>query len=373
MNIRRVMKRLVLVVVVLLSSSCSVDAQNGAPYASAPATPYKEAISKATEMVNKLMAERKIPGMSVSVGIDGEIIWSEGFGYADVENRVPITPVTKFRIGSVSKTLTASALALLFEQGKLDLDAPVQKYVPSFPVKRWAISTRLVAGHIAGIRHYRNQEFLLANRYDNVTESLEIFKDDTLLFEPGTKYSYSSYGWNLVSAVIEGASGQAFLPFMYKNVFWPLGMMNTVADHTDSLIAYRTRFYARNQNGNLLNAPYVDNSYKWAGGGFLANTQDLVRFGSAHIKAGFLKQETLELFQASMKTKDGEATHYGFGWRSRIDEAGRRWVGHSGGSVGGTAFMIVYPESGVVVGILSNISGARYGNLPQKLAGLFKK
>lgn len=366
-------KPIVLLFVCLFTFSCQAEAQNGAPYASAPATPYSAAIAKATEVVNALMAEGKIPGMSVSVGINGQIVWSEGFGYADVENRVPVTPVTKFRIGSVSKTLTASALALLYEQGKLDLDAPVQKYVPDFPKKRWPVTVRQVAGHIAGVRHYRNQEFLLAKRFDSVHASLEIFKDDTLLFQPSTKYSYSSYGWNLLSAVIERASGEVFLPFMYKNVFWPLGMMNTVADHTDSLISYRTRFYARNGNGNLLNAPYVDNSYKWAGGGFLANTQDLVKFGSAHIKAGFLKQQTLDLFQTSMKTSDGKDTNYGFGWRSGTDDSGRRWVGHSGGSVGGTAFMIVYPESGVVVGILSNMSGARYGNLPQKLAGLFVK
>lgn len=346
-------------------------AQSGAPYAIAPSNPYQSSIQQAQALVDSHRAVVKIPGMSVSVAVHGKIVWSQGFGFADVENRTMVTPLTKFRIGSVSKTLTASALALLYEQGKLDLDAPVQTYVPAFPTKRWPISTRQVAGHLAGIRHYRNLEFLMAKKFDSVTESLEIFKDDTLLFEPETAYSYSSYGWNLISAVVEGASGQDFLPFMYENVFWPLGMFETVADHNDSLIAYRSDFYQRDEKGNLQNAPYVDNSYKWAGGGFLATTRDLVRFGSAHMQGGFLKQQTLDLFQTPMHTKNGKNTHYGFGWVSRTDEAGRHWVGHSGGSVGGTAFLIIYPESGVVVGILSNESSARYNDLPQTLAGLF--
>lgn len=159
-------------------------AQSGAPYAIAPSNPYQSSIQQAQALVDSHRAVVKIPGMSVSVAVHGKIVWSQGFGFADVENRTMVTPLTKFRIGSVSKTLTASALALLYEQGKLDLDAPVQTYVPAFPTKRWPISTRQVAGHLAGIRHYRNLEFLMAKKFDSVTESLEIFKDDTLLLNP---------------------------------------------------------------------------------------------------------------------------------------------------------------------------------------------
>lgn len=345
--------------------------QNDRPAAFAPTSPYQRAIDQAVALIQNFMVERNIPGLSAAAGVGGHIVWAEGFGYADLENRVPVTPLTKFRIGSVSKTLTSAALGLLYEQGKLDFDAPVQKYVPSFPQKRWEITVRQVAGHIAGIRHYRGDEFLLARRFASVEQSLEIFREDTLLFKPGERYSYSSYGWNLLSAVVEGASGQDFLPFMYENVFWPLGMLNTVADHTDSLISYRTRFYVKDQNNRLLNAPYVDNSYKWAGGGFLAPPRDLVIFGMACAKPGFLKKETIALLQTSMHTTDGKPTNYGIGWRIGTDEAGRRWVGHSGGSVGGTTFLIVYPESGVVVAIVANISSAGFGDLPQRLAALF--
>src|SRR5439155_4185937 len=220
-----------------------------------------------------LVCERlatRIPGVQVAVAVNGKLVWSEGFGYADVARKRPVTRETQFRIGSVSKPLTATAVALLYEQGKLDLDAPVQRYVPSFPDKGVPITTRQLAGHLAGIRHYRGDEFLLNRRFTSVLEGLTIFQGDSLLFPPGTKFSYSTYGWNLISAVVEAAAGQDFLSYMGRNVFRPLGMTHTAADRVDSLIPNRTRFYERAADGAFVLAPPVDNSYKWAGGGFVS-------------------------------------------------------------------------------------------------------
>jgi CubicO group peptidase (beta-lactamase class C family) len=298
------------------------------------------------------------PGMSVAVGVDGRVVWSEGFGYADVENRSPVLEATRFRIGSVSKPLTAAALAQLLEAGRVDLDAPVQRYVPSFPEKRWPITTRQLAGHLSGIRHYNGDEFLNGRRYDTVVEGLEIFQDDTLLFEPGARYSYSSYAWNLISAVVEGASGEDFLTYMQENVFRPLELEATVADHTDSIIPHRTRYYQRQPDGRVLNAPYVDNSYKWAGGGFLSTPADLVRFGMAHMHDGFLNPETLTTLWTSQRTRDGEETGYGIGWRVGTDREGRRIVSHGGGSVGGTTFLLLFPDDGLAIATVGNMSQA---------------
>lgn len=331
---------------------------------------YADQIKKAKTIVEKLQKEKHIPGISVALGVAGEIVWSEGFGYADLENKVPVTTLTKFRIGSVSKPVTAAAMGLLIDQGKLDLDAPVQKYVPSFPKKRWKITTRQLAGHLAGIRHYRNMEFLSSKNYETVLEGLNIFQDDTLLFKPGEKYSYSSYAWNLISAVVESAAGEDFLVYMKNSVFKPLGLDHLVADHTDSIIVHRTRYYEV-KDGKPINAVYVDNSYKWAGGGFLCNTEDLVKFGFAHIEPGFLKQSTLDMFFTSQKKNSGEETGYGIGWRVGADDKGRKWRAHGGGSVGGTTFLVFYPESKAVFAIVANISGARFGRLPQEIVGLF--
>jgi len=144
-----------------------------------------------------------IPGFAVAVAVDGKIVWSEAFGYADLEAKRPATPETQFRIGSVSKPLTADAVAQLYEAGKLDLDAPVQRYVPTFPQKGAPITTRLLGGHLAGIRHYKGAEFTLNQHFASVTAGLAIFKDDSLVAPPGTRFSYSSYGFNLIGAVVE--------------------------------------------------------------------------------------------------------------------------------------------------------------------------
>lgn len=142
------------------------------------------------------------------------MIWSKGFGYADIENQIPVDPsLTKFRIGSVSKTLTAAAMGDLMKKDRLDPDTIVQTYVPDFPKKEYEITVRQVAGHTAGIRHYRGIEFMSSKLFKTVDEGRAIFEDDPLLFEPGTQYSYSSYGWNLISAVIEGASEEDFLGY----------------------------------------------------------------------------------------------------------------------------------------------------------------
>jgi CubicO group peptidase (beta-lactamase class C family) len=343
--------------------------------ATATSSRWAEAIKAGQAKLTELMAEHAVPGMSIAVLVDGQVVWSEGFGYADLENRVPVTPLTVMRIGSVSKTLTAAALGRLIEQDRLDVDAPVQRYVPWFPEKRWQITTRQLAGHQAGIRHYVGNEPFIRDRYRTVREGLDIFKDDTLLFEPGSRFAYSSYGWNLISAVVEGASGDDFLSYMRKEVFEPLGLRSILAEHTDSIIAYRASFYLRDSDtGLLLNAPYVDNSYKWAGGGFVSNTEDLVRFGWAHLAGGFLDESTVTLLFTPQKTSSGEATVFGMGWILGTDSSERRIIAHGGSSVGGSALLVLYPDQRVVIAVLANVEPSPMNpQFTEQLAAPFMK
>lgn len=311
-------------------------------------------ISHARQFIADSMAARQIPGVSITVMRDGKIVWSEGFGFADLEQRVPVTNRTKFRVGSVSKSLTATALGMLWEEGRMHFDSTVQTYVPSFPRKRWPITVRQVAGHLAGIRHYRGDEMLIRRHYNTVTDALAIFEDDSLLTEPGTRYAYSSYGWNLLSAVVEAASGEDFLGYMQRRVFDPIGMKNTVADHVDSLIAFRARWYTNDSLNAVVNATYVDNSYKWAGGGFLSTTEDLAKFGDAMLERHILKPATVDLLWSPQRLKNGTPTTYGIGWFVRPDPKGRSLVAHSGGSVGGTAMLAIWPKERLVVSMLVN-------------------
>jgi serine beta-lactamase-like protein LACTB, mitochondrial len=353
---------LALSALVLLSAQ-PAQAQFGAPYAVAePTSPYHDAIERARAFLVDSMRKIGAPGVQVTVMRDGKVIWSEGIGFADVEQRVPMTTLTRLRIGSVSKPLTAAAVGLLVEQGKLDLDAPVQKYVPGFPRKPWPVTTRLAAGHLAGIRHYHGDEFLSRTHYDDVTAGLSIFQGDSLLSRPGTRFAYSTYAWNLVSAVVESAAGEPFLAFMSQRVFAPIGMQHTVAEHPDSLIEFRAHFYTRGREGRLVNAAWVDNSYKWAGGGFLSTTEDLARFADAHLRGGFLKPATLQTLWTSQKTSAGAATGNGIGWFIGTDARGRRTISHSGGSVGGTANLVIFPDDRLIIAALTNTDAPFIGS-----------
>jgi serine beta-lactamase-like protein LACTB len=204
---------------------------------------YRQAIQQAERFVDSLRTRQDIPGISVSVGTSEEILWAEGFGYADLEAHLPVTIATKFRMGSVSKSITSLAVGKLVEEGKLDLDAPVQQYVPGFPTKKYPFTSRQLATHTAGIRHYgSNDPLACPKRYASVQEGLIIFSQDSLLFKPGTAYNYSTYGYSLLSAVIESASHTDYLSYMQTAVFSPLNMTDTGADYSDSIVTNRVRF-----------------------------------------------------------------------------------------------------------------------------------
>ena len=325
-------------------------------------------IAEAENYIEQLRLESESVGWTATVSKDNEIVFSKGFGLGNYEQQVPVYPdKTKFRIGSVSKALTAAGLGILIDEGKIDLDAPVQQYVPYFPEKKYEITTRQVAGHLAGIRHYNGDEFLSSKYYPTVKDGLQIFMNDTLLFEPGTRYSYSSYGFNLLSAIIEGASGEDFLHFMQTRVFDPLNMTETTAERMDSLILFRAGYYDMD-HGKVINAPYVDNSYKWAGGGFISTSEDLVKFGNAMLNNTLFPEEVKQQLITPQTLANGQKTAYGMGFFSGTDDFGRHYYGHPGGSIGGCSNLIIYPEEKMVVAVITNDTRAKVGSELYKIA-----
>ena len=210
-----------------------------------PAAEHADVVERARPFVRAFVAEENLPGLSLAVGIAGEVVWAEGFGWADIDERRPVTPKTLFRVGSVAKPMTATAVGVLHERGLLDLDAPVRDYVPSFPEKEWTVTTRQLMGHVAGVRHFQDDEEILYMRghCESPLDGLALFADDPLLFPPGTRYEYSSYGWTLVGAVVEAAAGEPFLDVMQREVYDPSNMRDTVPDVVLQPTAQRTRFY----------------------------------------------------------------------------------------------------------------------------------
>jgi len=334
--------------------------------------PYHDPVAdQAREVMQAFFEAADTPGLAVAVGLDGEIVWSDGFGFADIEQRVEVDPDdTLFRIGSVIKPMTAHAAAQLVQAGKLDLDAPIQTYVPDFPPKRAPVSTRQLLAHLSGIRHYQGDEFLSREAYATVTAGLAVFKDDPLLHAPGEKYLYSSYGYNLAGAVIEGVSGQPYLEYMSEHVFTPLAMRQTQPDFLARVTPGRGRYYLR-EEGVLINAPEVDNSYKWASGGFIGTVEDLVQFGLAQLHQNPVNDIVRQVFWVEQVTNSGEPTGYGLGWKIGTDGNGRQWIGHTGGSVGGTTQFWINPESGLVIAMISNLSSFKYGEAVASLAQVF--
>ncbi|XP_041795391.1 serine beta-lactamase-like protein LACTB, mitochondrial isoform X2 [Chelmon rostratus] len=434
---------------------------------------YSDAIKVSRDLVERIQAEVGAPGLVVGVSVDGVQVWCEGLGYADLENRVPCGPETVLRIASISKPLTSAAAARLCEEGKLDLDVPVQKYVPEFPQKQFdgqdvTITPRMILSHLSGIRHYEkdakkvkedkekakrllkppvkgkgdeksssenkdkparelntkdkeatqaqkkkefeHEEYYLKDNFESVTQALDLFKDDPLIFKPGTTFLYSTHAFTLLSAVVERAAGQHFLDVMRK-MFHELGMLNTVADENDPIIYHRSRFYHLNKKGRVVNCPYVDNSYKWAGGGFLSTVGDLLLFGNALLYSyqvaqlkdtdgllpGFLKPQTaIELWAPVDRTeaswdKDGL---YAQGWLvvEKLQKYGhcrkrRHYVSHTGGAVGASSVLLVLPSEeidqcqgqtpllpqGVVVTIITNMQSVGLNSTALKIAHEFDK
>ncbi len=328
---------------------------------------HAAAIENVSASITEWMADRNLPGVSVAVALEGELVWSEGFGWADLEQEVPVTPRTRFRIGSASKALTSVAVGLQLERGALDLDAPVRTYVPGFPEKRWPITVRQLMGHLSGIRHYAGEEPYSAAHFTSVADALDIFAADPLLFEPGTRSSYSSYGWNLVSAALEQVAGRPFLELMRDDVFAPLGMDHTGPDDVFQIVPNRARFYVRDEDdGTLRHERFVDQSNKWAGGGFLSTPTDLVRFGSAMLAHELLDAETLALLWTPVALDSGQETPMGLGWRL-AELAGRRMVAAPGSSAGGQTSLILFPEEQLVIAVTSNVTGAELAPIWQAL------
>ena len=316
--------------------------------------------SQIEAVVSRFMASTHVPGLSVAVVEDGKYEWAAGFGFADLENNVPASEHTLFRLGSISKPLTAVGAMELWERGKLDLDAPVQKYCLSFPQKSAPITTRQVMGHLGGIRHYKSDsqddaEVGNTKHFDSpIQAGLDFFKNDPLIAEPGSHFHYSTQGYTVVGCAIEGASASSYLDYMHQNVIIPAGMEHTQADDRLAIIPYRTRFYQKTKSGTVENADFLDSSYKIPGGGWLSSAEDMAHFEVAILADKLIKRSTRDLMWTPLTPTDGSKDNYGLGWGS-VDKDGVRGFGHGGGQQGTSTYFIMDPEHRAGVVLLTNM------------------
>ena len=344
----------------------------------APSQLPPERIAKAEAAISASMSRQSIAGLSIAVVSDGEVRWANGYGFADLENFVPFTATTVWRLGSVSKPITAVAAMQLAERGKLDLDAPIQSYCPAFPEKPQPITPRQLLGHLAGIRHYGpNENFNSTRHWRSVGESLDSFKNDPLLHPPGTAHVYTTYGYVVLGCVIEGASGMKYADYVRDNVAGPAGMVRTRTDDLYAIVPNRARGYAKQEDGRLGNADLADTSNKVPGGGMVSTAVDLGRFAIGLESNKLLKKETFEAMQVPMKLSDGKPSNY-FGW-SIVDRAGDRMLTHSGSQQGTATYLLMVPAKGFAVAVIaqtprastSRDREAAHGDLPAVTGWLF--
>jgi CubicO group peptidase (beta-lactamase class C family) len=346
-----------------------------------PSAEWADAVGRGRRIIRAALIERNLPGLSVAVGVDGDLVWAEGVGWADLEQRVPAAPETRFRIGTASVALTSAAVGRLLEDGRLALDAEIQDYVPAFPRKEWPVTLRQLMGHVAGVRNDGGDEGpLLAERCNRPADALPHFAARPLLFQPGTEFHYSSYGWIAVSAAVETAAGEPFLEFMQAQVFDPLGMDDTKPDSTATPIASRAtsyfpRFAADPRYGQHL-LREVDYSCYAGASIFLSTPSDLVRFGMALDGGRLLSPATVALLRTSQRLVSGEETGYGLGWDLEtvtLDGAPATLVGHDGDILGGNAAaLLTFSDRGVTVAVISNISYADTFSVAVQLGEVFQ-
>jgi len=335
----------------LLLAAAALQAPAPAPPGLPPGT-----VAIVEMRIEAAMARLGMPGLAVAVASREQLVWSASYGLADVENAVPVRTDTMFRLGSISKPITATAVLQLAERGKLDLDAPIQRYVPTFPEKPWPVTPRLLLAHLAGIRHYKEGEFGSTRRYSAATEALHIFRDDALSHEPGTKFLYTTYGYNLLGCAVEGASGQAFMDYVRANVFEPAGMFTARDDDVLALIPHRAQGYVKNAAGELRNSGLADTSNKVPGGGMCATVEDVARFAMALQGGVLLNRDSLVRMLSRQKTRDGKAVGYGLGF-FLTEKDGIREAWHTGGQQRVSNVLYLQPDRRIAVVLLTNLEG----------------
>jgi D-alanyl-D-alanine carboxypeptidase len=320
----------------------------------------------AAESVVKAYAEPGVFSGAVLVAKDGKPIFRKGFGLADREWDVANTPETRFRLGSITKQFTATAILQLAEQGKLGLDDPISKYYPAAPAAWAPITLKHLLTHTSGIPSYTAIPGFFAQlaRLDRTPEEIiALTRDKPLDFPPGSKYAYDNTGYVLLGYVIEKVSGQSYAAYLQDHIFTPLGMKDTGYDVSGEVLARRASGYSV-MGGKVRNADYLAMTLPYAAGSLYSTVDDLLIWDQALHAGKAIKPASV----AAMFTDYG--FKYGFGQGVGVQNGHRTWS-HSGGINGFSTMLTHLPDDGLTVIVLSNVAQAPSGRIAQKLVDAY--
>lgn len=326
--------------------------------------------AEALSRLEQFQKTARLPAVASTALCGDEVVWSGAVGLADLATRVSATAVTRFRLGSVTKTLTSGLLGTLLEERKIDLDRTAGSYLPRLPHRLATVTVRQLAAHLAGLSHYEGEDFLNRTHYPGLQAALDKFRDRPLVAPPGLRFSYSSFGYNLLGALMEAAAERPFLTMMEERLTQPLGLVDTLPETQTGQSEHRATPYTL-RNGKPSAAPGIDQSDGWPAAGFLSSAADLARYGQAFLTPSFLRPETIETLWQEQKTALGKRTGYGLGWQ-HATVGGARAVGHSGSHLGATAQLWILPELRGVMSLLANANSPALPALSIELGRLLQ-
>jgi len=302
--------------------------------------------------------DNKLAGVSVAIAKGDALWWSSGAGYADVEKQVPMTGATVHRIASISKPISAVGAMLLVQDGKLKLEDTVRPLVSAWPESYAPITVYQLLTHTSGIRHYKNLESMSNMHYNTLVDAFAAFKDDAILAAPGEKYTYTTYGYTVLGAMMEAASGEPLHDFLKRRVWEPAGMTATTFEFAGASVENRAVGYALRRKGKLVPSRPTDLSVKYPGGGMLSTAEDLVRFGLAFDAGKLVSLETKSKMLEPARLNDGSTNDYGLGWNVGKNPKHPGVYAHSGGQAGTSTKLSIYPDSKLVIAIICNVEEA---------------
>jgi CubicO group peptidase (beta-lactamase class C family) len=329
-------------------------AASGVPFDTAGIPPAT--VSRIDSAISALMSREHIPGVSIAIVTGNRLRLTRAYGLADVENFVPATPEARFRIASLTKSLTATAVMQLVERGKMSLDDPIQRYVPEYPAKPYPVTIRRLLNHTSGVRHYAGNEEENTRQYDSLVKALDIFKADSLLHPPGATATYSSYGYVLLGLAIERASGMRYMDYLQRHILEPAGMSGAGADDASAIIEARARGYGKTSSGGLRNALAVNTSYVLPAGGVIATAADLAKFFVALQTDRLMTDSSRRIMLAPARLNDGKEVPLAFGFAvSRLPNSRPGLVWNGGNRQGATGMLYTHPDARYAFVILTNL------------------
>lgn len=329
-----------------------------------------ELATRAQAVLDKILKESGLPAVTAGIAKDGHIVWVGAAGYSDVENKVAAVPDMVHRLASISKAMTATGAMQLVEQGKLDIEAPLRKYVPSWPENpEGTILIKHLLSHTSGIKHYQGRENSTTTHYNTLLDAVELFKARPLAFAPGQGFVYTTYGYTALGAAMENASGQSYGDYMREHIWTPAGMEHTSLEIFGEAVPNKAKLYRRTGNGPGPDRD-DDNSVKYPGGGIQSTSADLLRFGIAFDSGKLVSPATIDRMLQAPQLPEKADLVYGLGWMIGNSEDFGHFIRHDGGQSGTSTNLVILRDKHIVIAVLCNLynAGKEVGNITWNLA-----